>query len=54
LIARSEFFGNADVPVRLLDDARLLLPFGLLTYAPPDTLKLGAALTFTRKPSPTT
>lgn len=57
LVVSSALFGNTEFPARLLDGMRLLLPVGLIAFEPPDTLRLGAALTFrrvsTEVPAPT-
>ncbi len=51
LVVTSPLFGTTEFPGRLLDAARLLIPVGLLAFEAPATLRLGAALTFTRIPA---
>lgn len=48
LLVSAAIFGPTKFPARILDEHRLLLPFGLIALEPPDTLRLGIALTFQR------
>jgi hypothetical protein len=47
----SPLFQNVDFPMKAIDETRFLFPIGLLTFESPDSVRLGAAIRFTRTPT---
>ncbi len=48
LVVSSPLFGNAEFPAKPVDLQRFLLPIGLLTFEPPNGVRLGLSMHFER------